>query len=293
MDYLLRVTAAQGMIRAFGAITTQAVEKARQRHGTYPTATAALGRALTAAALLGMNLKGKDTLTLRIKGNGPLGSVVVVADAEGRVRGYVQEPQLDLPLTPNGKLDVGGAIGREGFLFLTKDLGLKEPYTGSSPLVTGEIAEDLTNYLAISEQTPSAVALGVLLNPDQSVRAAGGYIVQLLPGAVEEIINRLEQNLSGIAPVSHLVDQGRTMEEILEEVLAGLSMRVHERQPVSFACPCSKERLEEIMLSLGAEELNQILTERGQVEVRCHFCNEFYHFSTDELRGLIASLKSE
>jgi len=287
-DYLVRATAAEGRIRAFAAVTTNLVEEARRRHDTLPTATAALGRTLTAALLLGTTLKGKETVTLRLFGDGPLGGIIAQADAEGRVRGYVQEPHTHLPSNAQGKLDVGGAVGKEGFLHITRDTGLKDPYTGSVPLVSGEIAEDLAHYFVNSEQVPTVVSLGVLVDTDGHVLAAGGYIIQLMPGAGEEVISALEQNLMGATPVSALVELGYSPERILEEVLKGFGVNRLESREVSFACRCSKERLEKVLISLGRKELEDMLAEQGKAELKCHFCGDDFTFSHEELSRLLA-----
>lgn len=290
-DYVIRATAGDGAIRAFAAATTGLVEEARKRHGTLPTASAALGRVLTAAAMMGITLKGEDTLTLRIVGDGPLGAVVAVADASGAVRGYVQEPLIHLPSKAARKLDVGSAVGKNGMVYVTKDLGLKEPYTGSVPLVSGEIAEDLSYYFTVSEQIPTAVALGVIIETDNSVRAAGGFMVQLLPGAEEGTVQKLEENIQAMPPVSQLVDEGLSPEEILNKVLKGFEVTVHEKLPLKFYCGCSRERLEKILISLGKEELKSMLREQGQAELTCHFCADRYHFTKEDLERLLEEIK--
>ncbi|NLC76537.1 MAG: Hsp33 family molecular chaperone HslO [Clostridia bacterium] len=291
-DYAIRATAENALLKAFVARTTDLCEAARKSHNTYPTATAALGRLLTAAALQGMNLKGDDTLTLRVVGDGPLGQLVAVSRADGRVKGYVSEPQVHLPLRPDGKLDVGGAVGK-GMLYLTKDLGLKEPYTGSVPLVTGEIAEDLTNYFAVSEQTPTAVALGVMVDVDNSVKGAGGILVQLMPGVPEELISRLETNLAGLPQVSSFFAEGHTPEELARQLFQGFEYRILASQPLEFTCDCSKEKLEGILISLGAEELAYLSEEQGGAEVRCHYCNQTYRFSREDLGRLIQGIRQQ
>lgn len=291
-DYLVRGTAAGGQIRAVAVVTTSLTEEARKRHDTYPTATAALGRVLTAALLMGATLAEEDTITLRVFGNGPLGGIIATADAQGLVRGYVQEPHTHLPATPQGKLDVGGAVGSQGFIYVTKDIGLGEPYTGSAPLVSGEIAEDLTNYLMTSEQIPSVVALGVLVETDNAVRAAGGYLIQLMPGYSEDTLNLLEKNVEKTMMASQMVAQGMTPEDMLQEVLSGLEFKMLENRNTSFACPCSKERLERVLISLGEEELASIISDQGGAELVCHFCGDNYNFNKDELESLIKQLNS-
>lgn len=284
-DYAIRAVAEGAFLRAIVAQTTKLADEARINHDTYPTATAALGRLLTGAAMMGMTLKGDDRLTLRIQGDGPLGQLIAVSRSGGYVKGYVTEPHVHLPLNSLGKLDVGGAVG-EGMLYLTKDLGLKEPYTGSTPLVTGEIAEDLTNYFVVSEQTPSAVALGVLVDVDHSVKAAGGFLVQLMPGVPDEIIEKLEENLSQIKSVSDHFAQGKTPEELLKILFKGFDYEILEKQPLEFLCDCSQENMERILISLGEEELLNLKEEQQGAEVRCHYCNRAYQFSGEELKEL-------
>lgn len=292
-DHLIRATGAGGHIRAVVAVTTRLVEEARRRHQTTPTATAALGRALTGAAVLGANLKGNDSITLRIHGDGPLGAVFADVNAAGHLRGYVQNPQVDLAPNAQGKLDVGGAVGRNGHLFVTRDLGLKEMYTGTAPLVSGEIAEDLTHYLWTSEQTPSAVALGVLVDTDLSVRACGGYLLQVMPAAGEEERERIEQNLRALGAVSRAVDAGLSPEEMLERALAGVDYRVLDRQPLEFRCRCSRGRAAGVLVSLGASELEQMIREQGEAEMRCEFCAEVYHFDAAELREILRAAQEK
>ncbi len=285
-DYLVRGIGEDGQFRVFAATTTELVEEARSRHDTWPVASAALGRALTAGLLLGANLKGDDILTLRIFGDGPLGAVVVTANAAGDVRGYVQEPHIHLPARTAGKLPVGDAVGR-GYLHVTKDMGLKEPFTGSVELVSGEIGEDVARYLLTSEQTPSAVALGVLVGPDSRVKASGGIIIQLLPEAEETVLLHLEKVLGEMTPVSKLVDLGLGPEGIVAEVVRGLKVQYLEKTPVRFKCRCSRERVGDILAAMGKEEIMELLKEQGQAEVRCHFCGDRYIFEGDELESIL------
>lgn len=285
-DYLARAVGANGDFRIFACTATNLVEQARKRHNTWPVATAALGRTMIAALLLGANMKGEDILTLRVLGDGPLGAVVVTSDAKGRVRGYVQNPDVHLPSPKPGKLAVGAAVGK-GLLNITRDLGLKEPFTGSVELVSGEIAEDLALYLTKSEQTPSAVSLGVLVEADNSVRAAGGLILQLLPGANEQVLKKLEENLASLPPVSTLVDEGKKPEDLVDLVCQGLPYKIVGDMPICFSCNCSRERLKNILISLGTEELEQMISEQGQAEVQCHFCAEKYKFDTTELKDIL------
>lgn len=288
-DELIRATAMGGKVRAFAVRTTVLVEELRTRHNTMPTATAALGRAATAGAMMGMMLKGEERLTIQIKGDGPLGQIVVDSNAYGEVRGYADHPETDLPLNDIGKLDVAGAVGREGFVYVIKDLGLKEPYRGSIPIVSGELAEDFTYYFAKSEQTPSAVALGVLVDTDLSVKAAGGFIIQLLPGLSDDEIGHIEELISKMPPITTLLDSGEPLERILSAAVG--EIRLLETTAIQFKCKCSRDRVEQTLISLGVSELEAILWEDSQAEVVCHFCNEVYTFSEEELQGLIDKLQ--
>lgn len=292
-DYCIRGTANDGQVRLWAAVTTELCEEARQRHDTYPTATAALGRVLTAGAMMGLNLKGQDILTIRVNGDGPLGSIVVTANAMGVVRGYVDNPHTQLPAKSPGKLDVGGAVGKNGLLHISKDLGLKEAYTGSVPLVNGEIGEDLTRYFAESEQTPSAIALGVLVDTDNRVRAAGGFMVQLMPGASEESAIQLEENINRLPQVSRMVDEGLTPEDIAEQVLAGMDFQILETTPLYFHCPCSRERSQWILKGMGQEELSSLLAEQGSAELVCSFCGNKHNFTAEDLAKIIDELSCE
>lgn len=288
-DYLLRATALNGKVRAFAILTKQLVEELRRRHQTTPTATAALGRTASAAAMMGAMLKGDERLTVQVKGGGPIGQIMVDADARGEVRGYVDNPDVDLPLNAVGKLDVAGAVGTDGFLYVTKDLGLKEPYSGSIPIISGELAEDFTYYFAKSEQTPSAVALGVLVDVDYTVKTAGGFIVQLLPGLTDKEISEIEQQLSQIPPITTLLERGEDLESILKTLLPDVQI-LERREDVRFQCKCSRDRVERTMISLGRAELQSLLEEEGRAELVCHFCNEKYQFTGDDLRELIQQL---
>lgn len=286
-DILVRATADNARVRALVVISTDLVEEARKRHDCFPVAAAALGRTLTGALLLGATLKTNERITLRIVGDGPLGGVIVDTDGTGSVRGYVKNPHVDIP-SKNGKLDVGGAVGK-GFLHVTRDTGLKEPYTGTAPLISGEIAEDITHYLYTSEQTPSTVALGVLVNPDYSVQAAGGFMVQALPGADDETLTQLEENLSKLPPVSMLVSAGENAEDILHRLFEGLSWQILSEENICYNCGCTKERFADAFILLGEQELQEIYQEE-QAEARCHFCNELYHFSKEELKEMLDKL---
>lgn len=286
-DYLVRATAADAQIRAFACTTVNTVEAARQAHNTSPVVTAALGRILSAAAMMGSMLKGeKDYLTIKLKGDGPMQGITVTADAMGNVKGYAVVPDVIIPAKPNGKLDVSGALGA-GTLSVIKDMGLKEPYVGQTLLQTSEIAEDLTYYFATSEQVPSSVGLGVLMNRENTVRQAGGFIIQLMPFAEEEIIGKLEENLKKITSVTALLEEGMTPEQILELLLEGLSPVITDRMPVAFTCNCSKERIEKVLVSLGREELEDMVADGQPIEVNCHFCGKSYTFSLEELKGLL------
>ena len=285
-DYLLRATAMNGKVRAFAVQATAAVEELRRRHQTTPTATAALGRTVAAGLMMGAMIKGHEKLTLQIKGDGPIGQIVVDVNAQGDVRGYVDNPEVDIPLNSNGKLDVAGIVGTEGFIYVIKDLGLKEPYRGSTPIISGEIAEDFTFYFAKSEQTPSAVALGVLVDVDRSVKAAGGFIIQLLPGMTDDEIDRMEIMLSKLKPITFMLDEGATLEQILGIVLEDLI--ILEQLPVQFRCKCSRDRVEQTIISLGKNELEAIVLEDGKAEVICQFCNEAYTFAQDQLQAIIS-----
>ena len=286
-DYIIRATAANDQIRAFAAVTTEMVETAREHHNTSPVATAALGRLLTAGAMMGSMMKGeKDVLTLQIKAGGPLQGITVTADSQGNVKGYVGNPDVCIPANSNGKLDVAGAVG-PGFLTVIKDMGLKEPYSGQVMLQTCEIAEDLTYYFATSEQVPSAVGLGVLMNKNNTVRQAGGFIVQLMPFAEEEVISRLEQNVQKINSVTNLLEEGHTPESLLEKVLEGFDMQINEKMDTRFHCNCSKERVAKALISIGRKELNEMIQEGKPIEMNCHFCNTNYNFTVEELKEIL------
>lgn len=287
MDYMIRATAAKGQVRAFAATTRDTVEFARASHNTSPVATAALGRLLTGSAMMGAMMKGdKDLLTIKIEGDGPIGGMTVTADSKGNVKGYAFHPEVMLPPNDKGKLDVGGALG-VGVLTVIKDMGMKEPYVGQTILVTGEIAEDLTYYFATSEQTPSSVALGVLMNRENTVRQAGGFILQMMPGVSEEVVSGLEKRLSQMVSVTALLDEGRTPEEILKHVLGDLDLEILDQMPVRFSCNCSKERIEKALVSVGRQELQQMIDEGKTIEVNCHFCSRHYPITVEELKELL------
>lgn len=290
-DYIVRATAANTQIRAFAATTKEMVEEARRVHNTSPVATAALGRLLTAGSMMGSMMKNeKDILTLQIKSGGPIGGLTVTADSKGDVKGYVNHPEVMLPPNKDGKLDVGGAIG-VGLLNVIKDMGLKEPYVGQTVLQTSEIAEDLTYYFATSEQVPSSVGLGVLMEKDNTVKQAGGFIVQVMPFIEEEVLNQLEENIKRISSVTAMLDKGYTPEQILEEVLAGLDVEFTDTIPTRFYCNCSKERVEKAIVSIGKKDIEEMIRDNKDIEVNCHFCSTAYKFSVDELKEIIKRSK--
>jgi len=291
MDYMIRATAADAQIRAFAATSRELVEEARSRHDTSPVVTAGLGRLMTAGAMMGGMLKGeKDLLTLQIRCTGPVKGMTVTADAQGSVKGFALNPQVLLPPNRLGKLDVGGICGA-GILSVMKDMGLKEPYAGQVELQTGEIAEDITYYFATSEQTPSSVGLGVLMNKDNTVRQAGGFIIQLMPFVSEEILDRLEKRLQKIPPVTSMLDEGMDPEQILMRILGDMELKPGEKKEIRFHCGCNKARIEKALISVGEAELKAMIREGKPVEVNCHFCNTNYTFDIEELKGLLKRSK--
>lgn len=290
-DYIVRATAAGAQIRAFAATTRNLVEHARSAHGTSPVATAALGRLLTAGAMMGTMLKGeKDLLTLQIKGDGPIRGITVTADSKARVKGYADNPGIMLPPNAMGKLDVGGAVG-SGVLTVIRDLGLKEPYVGQTILQTGEIAEDLTYYFAASEQIPSTVGLGVLMERDNTVKQAGGFILQLMPFAEDEVIEKLEENLKKMPSVTAILDTGKTPKELLSVVLEGIDLEITDTVSAEFYCNCDKKRIEKAIISIGEKDIREMIHEGKEIEVKCHFCNSAYTFSVEELKELLKKAK--
>ena len=272
-------------VRVYAAVTTDLVNEAIRRHDCYPVAAAALGRTMTGALLLAANLKNKEALTVNIRGNGPLKNITADAVPEGFVRGYVADPHVELPLNDKGKLDVGGGVG-QGLVTVTRFTGLREPMRGSSEIVTGEIAEDLTNYLYVSEQTPSSIGLGVLVDTDFSAKAAGGFMIQPMPDADEEIISKLEANLQKLRPVTTMIDEGKDANEIILEIMSGFDMEFLTTTDLAFKCQCSKERLEDVLLNLNHDDMESLIAD-GQAEVCCHFCGEKYHFTKEELQHLL------
>lgn len=292
-DKLVRGNSIDGAIRVFAAITTDTVNEAQRIHGTYPVATAALGRLLTGAAIMGAaGLKNEtDSLTLQIRGNGEIESLVAVTDCNSKVRGYVSNPYVERPLNSNGKLDVGGAIGG-GYLSVVRDLGLKEPYSGQIPLVSGEIAEDLTYYYAKSEQIPTSIGLGVLVDTDNTVIAAGGFMIQLMPEATEDMAVKLEEILKDLPPVTNMIKDGMTAEDILFRVTEGFSMVCENKgaEP-EYKCTCSKERMEKALISIGKKELEELIKDQGEAELTCRFCDNKYLFNKEELTELLEKAK--
>jgi len=283
MDFVLRVTAADGMIRGFFADTLNTAEAARKNYNTTPVVTAAVGRLLSGTVMMGLMLKNdKDMLTVSFKGDGPIKGIIASADSKGSVKGYAYEPHVILPLKKNGKLDVGGAIG-SGHIHVVKDMGLKEPFSSTLPLITGEIAEDFTRYFAVSEQTPSVVSLGVLVARDLSVQRSGGFVVQLMPGAPDDIISKLEKNLSTLDSITNMMESGMTPEDIMNTVLKDLSPKIHEKIDVGFFCGCGEVKVKHAISLMEPEEIEDILKTEGKITVNCHFCNKNYDFDDTSL----------
>lgn len=290
-DYIVRATAAGSQIRAFAATTRDLVEYARAAHNTSPVATAALGRLLTAGSMMGVMMKGeKDLLTLQVKAGGPLEGITVTADSKGNVKGYVGNPNVILHANDKGKLDVAGAVG-VGFMNVIKDMGLKEPYVGQTVLQTSEIAEDLTYYFATSEQVPSSVGLGVLMEKDNTVKQAGGFIIQLMPFTEEKVISQLEENLKNVTSVTTMLEEGHTPESLLETLLKGFDIEINETIPTQFYCNCDKDRVEKALISVGRKELQDMIDEGKEIELNCHFCNRNYIFSVEELKSILKRCK--
>ncbi|MBN6205800.1 Hsp33 family molecular chaperone HslO [Ralstonia pickettii] len=285
-DYLIKATAFNGRIRAYAVSSTNTVEEARRRQDTWATASAALGRTITITAMMGAMLKGEDSNTIKIDGGGPIGAIVADANAKGHVRGYVTNPHVDFDLNTKGKLDVARAVGTTGSLSVVKDLGLKDYFTGEVPIVSGELSEDFTYYFATSEQVPSAVGAGVLVNPDHTILAAGGFIVQVMPGADEEVIERLEEQIQAFPAISKLIEKGYTPEELLKRLFGDEEFTIHESMPIEFHCKCSKERIGNAIIGLGNDEIQEMIDEDKGAEATCHFCNERYEFTVEELEEL-------
>lgn len=290
-DYIIRAIAADGQVRAFAATTKNMVEKARQIHEMSPIATDALGRLLTGGAMMGTMMKNDaDILTIQIKGNGPIGTMTVTADPTGKVKGFVSNPQVMLPPTKDGRLDVAGALGI-GVLSVIKDIGLKEPYVGDTILVTSEIGDDLTYYFANSEQVPSSVGVGVLLNKDTTVEQAGGFIIQLMPDATEEVIEALEKKIKEIKSVTEMLEHGMTPEDILNQILGDMNLEILDKVDTEFHCNCSKERVSKAVMSIGAKDIQEMIDDNKPIEVNCHFCNSHYTFSVEELKEMLEAVR--
>jgi len=283
-DYLIKALALEGKIRAYAIRSTELVNELQQSHNTTPVASAALGRAGTIGAMMGAMLKGEEKLTVQIKGDGPVGQIIIDANSKGIVRGYIKNGQVDLPLNEKGKLDVASAIG-EGYLYVIKDLGLKDYYTGSVPLISGELGEDFTYYFANSEQTPSAVGVGVLVNPDYTIRAAGGFIIQVLPGIDEEVVEQLDSKLSTINSVTTLIDEGLSPEQILEHLLG--EIHILDRMEIQFQCNCSNERIDNMLIGLGKDEIKDLIEKEGEAHITCQFCNKEYNYQKEDLKKLL------
>ncbi|HSJ37655.1 MAG TPA: Hsp33 family molecular chaperone HslO [Planococcus sp. (in: firmicutes)] len=290
-DYLVKALAFDGQVRAYAARTTETVSEAQRRHYTWPTASAALGRSMTASVMMGAMMKGEEKLTIRINGGGPIGNILVDANAKGEVRGYVSKPQTHFDLNDLGKLDVQRAVGTEGVLSVSKDIGMLQPFNGQVPIVSGEIGEDFTHYIVTSEQIPSSVGVGVIVNPDNTILASGGFIIQLMPGTSEEIIVLIEERLSAIPTISKMISEGMTPEDILHEVLGKENVKILDEMPVTFNCQCSRDRITNAITSLGTDEIEDMIETDGQAEAECHFCNEKYHFSKENLENLLEQAK--
>lgn len=286
-DYLVKAIAYHDQVRAYAVTTTQTIREAQRRHKTRPTASAALGRSMTAGVILGAMLKGEENLTIKINGGGPLGTILVDSNAKGDVRGYVSHPQIDFELNELMNLDVKRAVGTNGLLTVSKDVGLQHPFVGQIPLLSGEIDEDITSYLFNSEQTSSSVGVGVLVNVDNTIQSAGGFIIQLMPGAEDGLILEIEERLKVIAPIASMIEKDMTPEQILEQVLGTENVRMLESMPIKFQCQCSEERITNAIISLGSEEIKDMIETDGQAEANCHFCNETYHFTKENLEALL------
>lgn len=285
-DYLVKALAFNDQVRAYAVDTTKTVGEAQRRHGSWPTASAALGRAMTAGVMMGAMMKGNEKITLKIEGNGEAGPILVDSDAKGSVRGYITRPQTHFDLNEQGKLDVRRAVGAEGMLTVVKDLGLRENFSGQTPIVSGELGEDFTYYFAVSEQVPSSVGVGVLVNPDNTILAAGGFIVQLMPNTDDATITILEERITTMEPISKLIERGLTPEQVLIYILGEENVKFLDKMPVQFDCKCSKQRFGDAIISLGRQEIQEMIDEDHGAEAQCHFCNEKYQFSEEELEQL-------
>ncbi len=289
-DYLLKALCFEGQIRAFAICATETVAEAQRRHETWSASSAALGRTMVGALMLGAMQKGEDSLTIKVQGDGPAGSIVVDSNGKGEVKGYIQNPKVSLPLNDRGKIDVRGAVGTEGTLTVIKDLGLKESFSGQVPLVSGELGEDFTYYLANSEQIPSAVGLSVLVDTDETIKTAGGFMIQVMPGATDETIAEIEKRIAEVPLISRLFEQGETPEQILDRLLGENNVRIVEKMPVHFKCDCSKEKFASAIITLGKAEIDAMIAEDQGAEAVCHFCGNKYHYSVAELEELKAEI---
>lgn len=285
-DYLVKALAFNGQVRAYAVDTTETIGEAQRRHGSWPTASAALGRAMTAGVMMGAMMKGEEKITLKIEGGGEAGPILVDSNSKGDVRGYITRPQTHFDLNDQGKLDVRRAVGTDGMLTVVKDLGLRENFSGQTPIVSGELGEDFTYYFAVSEQVPSSVGVGVLVNPDNTILAAGGFIIQLMPNTDDETITILEERITTMEPVSKLIERGLTPEQVLTYILGEENVKFLETMPVQFECNCSKERFGSAIISLGQQEIQEMIDEDRGAETQCHFCNETYQFTEEELKQL-------
>ena len=292
-DYLVKALAYEGFVRAYAVNATETIAEAQQRHDTWNTSSAALGRTMIGALMLGATLKGEDKMTVKVEGNGPAGAIVVDSNGKGEVKGYIKNPHISLPLNEIGKIDVRGAVGTEGMFTVIKDLGLKEPFSGQTPIVSGEIGEDFTYYLAVSEQIPSAVGVSVLVDTDDSIKTAGGFMIQIMPGASEEIIDKIEERLKETARISSLLDEGQTPEEILQTLLATDDVEFLENMPVQFKCDCSKEKFASAIITLGAEQIQELIDQDHGAEAVCAFCNNKYDYSEAYLYELKQEILGE
>lgn len=290
-DYLVKAVAYNSQVRAYAVKSTDTVGEAQRRHQTWPIASAALGRAMSAGVMMGAMLKGEEKLTVKVEGDGPLGAIIVDSDAKGHVRGYVSNPHVHFDLNEQGKLDVRRAVGTNGTLTVVKDIGLRDHFSGQVPLVSGELGEDFTYYFASSEQTPSSVGVGVLVNPDNTILAAGGFIIQLMPGTDEETISEIEERITKTPPISKLIQDGLTPEGILAQLLGAENVKILDKMPIEFRCTCSKDRFGRAILSLGVEEIQDMITEDGKADTQCHFCNAEYHFSKEDLEEILEAAK--
>lgn len=292
MGKIVRYITEDGSAFVIATDTTDVVARAEQIHKTSAVTTAALGRLMTACSMMGDMLKGKDdSVTLRMNGEGPCGTLIAVSDSSGNARGYVQNPIVEIPLNDKGKLDVKGAVGTNGYLYVMKDMGLSEPYVGQTEIVSGEIAEDITNYFAVSEQTPSVCSLGVLVNPDLTVSAAGGFIIQLLPGCPEEVIEKIEKSISNIDSVTTMLANGMSPDDIAKRALQGMNIDKLDENTVEYKCNCSKNRVETALISTGIDSLEEMVKDNEDISVECHFCDKVYKFTPDDIKKLIASIK--